>query len=132
MKHIKLIIIIVILIVFPVHTTFSKYAGEIPVELKEAFKAGNAEEVAKYFNNSIEFDLLGNENICTKNQAEQIIKSFFEQHPVINFTILYEGGKANSKYAIGKLHTSKGTFRINLLFNLKSIVQLRIGENNEN
>ncbi len=127
-----LLIILTVFTMFPIQSAYIKNTSDFPNELKTAFKAGNANEISKYFNNNIEIDILGSENICTKTQAEQIIKSFFEQHPVVNFTILYEGGKVNSKYAIGKLFTSKGIFRINLLFKMKSIIQLRVGENNEN
>ena len=106
------------------------YSGEIPDGIKSAFKSGNSKETAKYFNSSIELDILGNENVYSKNQAEQIIKSFYEQHPVTNFSILFEGGKDASQYAIGKLVTSKGTFRVNLLVKGQIILQLRIEEEN--
>jgi hypothetical protein len=131
MKNIKLVFTILL---FGLSFQFAecKYGGEVPEGLKASFKSGNAKEIIGYCNNSIELEVLGNETVCSKAQAEQIIKSFFEQHPVINFSILFEGGKESSQYAIGKLVTSKGTFRINLLFKLKSIVQLRIEEDNGN
>jgi Domain of unknown function (DUF4783) len=131
MKRVKLLFSLV-LIGLNFQVVNSKIGSEVPEGLKSAFKSGVAKEIVNYFNNNIELDILGSENICTKAQAEQIIKSFFEQHPVMKFTVLFEGGKDTSQYAIGKLVTSKGTFRVNLLFKLKKIVQLRIEEDNGN
>ncbi len=131
MKRLKLIITLLV-IGLNFQYTFGKYSSEVPEGLKAAFKSGNAKDIVSFCNNNIELDILGNENICTKAQALQIIKSFFELHPAMNFTILFEGGKVTSQYAIGKLTTSKGTFRVNLLFKSKSIVQLRIEEDNGN
>jgi hypothetical protein len=130
MKRVKLLLI---LMIFGLNFQINCILGsEVPEGLKLAFKSGSAKEILSYCNNNIELDILGNENICTKAQSEQIIKLFFEQHPVISFAVLFEGGKESSQYAIGKLVTSKGTFRVNLLFKLKKIVQLRIEEDNGN
>jgi hypothetical protein len=131
MKSIKLILAL-LLIGLNVQYAHSKFTKEVPEELIKAFKAGDVKEIMKYCNYNIELDILGDEDICTRAQASQIIKTFFERHPVVGFTILFEGGKEPSKYAIGKLVTSKGTFRVNLFFKLKSIVQLRIEEDNGN
>jgi hypothetical protein len=131
MKSVKLIFSL-LLIGLNCQVANCRFGSEVPEGLIVAFKSGNAKEITNYCNNNIELEILGNENICTKLQAQQIIKSFFEQHPVKNFSILFEGGKESSKYAIGKLVTSKGTYRVNLLFKLKSIVQLRIEEDNGN
>lgn len=111
---------------------FCSYSGELPEELKAAFQAGNAREIAKFFNSSIELEILGTDNVYSKEHAEQILKSFFEQHPVKGFTVLFEGGKEASQYAIGKLATSKGTFRVNLLVKSQLILQIRIMEENGN
>jgi hypothetical protein len=131
MKRVKCMLILMI-IGLNLQIANCKSGSDVPEGLKLAFKSGSAKDIISYCNNSIELDILGNENICTKAQAEQIIKSFIEQHPVMNFTVLFEGGKETSQYAIGKLVTSKGTFRVNLLFKLKKIIQLRIEEDNGN
>jgi len=106
--------------------------SQITEGLKTALKSGQAEEIAKYFNDNIEIEILGTDNVYNKEQAKQILKSFFEQHSLISFSILFEGGKNVSQYAIGKLETKKGTFRINLLIKSDVVLQLRIEENNGN
>jgi hypothetical protein len=111
---------------------YCRYSGELPEGLKAAFKAGNAKELAKFFEKNIELEILGTDNVYTKEHAEQILKSFFEKHPVKGFTVLFEGGKDASQYAIGKLVTSKGTYRINLLVKSQLVLQIRIMEDDGN
>jgi hypothetical protein len=104
--------------------------GTVPDGLQASLKQGNAKETAKFLNSSVELNILGKENVCSKTQAEQIIKSFFDQHPVTGFTVIFEGGKDASQYAIGKLNTTKGIFRVNLLIKNQLVTQLRIEEDN--
>jgi hypothetical protein len=114
-------------------TSFSAF-GDVPDGIVIAFKAGNAKELSKYFNNTIELVVGEKEGVYSKAQAEQIVKDFFLKNPVDKFMLLHEGGKEASKYAIGTLYTLKGTYRITLLIktvNNKPIIhQLRIDEDN--
>jgi hypothetical protein len=104
--------------------------GEIPEGIVLAFKAGNSKELSKYFNSNLELVIVDNENVYSKPQAEQIIKDFFMKHIPKNFTILHEGGKEESRYAIGNLVTNNGIFRVYFLLkhkdNMQLIHQLRI------
>ncbi|MBN2348440.1 MAG: DUF4783 domain-containing protein [Bacteroidales bacterium] len=111
-------------------------SNDIPENIVSAIKSGNAKELAVYFNSSIELTLLSKEDIYSKEQAELILKNFFQTHVPNSFTLLHEGGKESSKYAIGKLKTSKGNFRVTILLKSQNnklyIHQLRIeGDNVE-
>jgi hypothetical protein len=110
--------------------SFKCYSLNVPDELKNALKAGDTKEISKFFDTNVELEILGDENIFSKAQAEKILKIFFDEHPVISFAILFEGGKDASQYAIGKLTTSKGTFRVNILVKAQILLQLRIEEEN--
>ena len=122
---------LVILMAIPI-STIKCYSLNVPDELKNALKTGNIKEISSFFDTNVELEILGDENIYSKIQAEQLVKTFFDDHPVVNFTILFEGGKDVSQYAIGKLITTKGTFRINLLVKTQILLQLRIEEDNGN
>lgn len=104
----------------------------IPTGVKDAMKNGNAKELAKFFDKNVELSLLGEENVYSKAQAEQVIKAFFEKNPINNFTVLFEGGKDASQYAIGKIISGKHTFRFNILVKDQKILQLRIAEDEGN
>lgn len=116
-------------------TTAASTSDEILEGISLAFRAGNAVELAKYFNASIELVILEEEDVYSKSQAEQIIRKFFTEHKPSVFKIIFKGGKETSSYAIGTLTTSNGIFRVYLLIKKKDdqplIHQLRIEEEDE-
>ncbi len=121
---------LIIGIAFPL-LSVNCYSLNIPDELKNALKEGNTKDISKFFDTNVELEILGDENIYSKAEAEKIVKTFFDEHPVLNFIILFEGGKDVSQYAIGKLITSNGIYRVNLLVKTQILLQLRIEEDNE-
>ena len=110
-------------------------AQDLPEGISAAFKTGNAKELSKYFNTNVDLTLLEKQDIYSKSQAELILKDFFSKNQPSGFTVLHQGGKEGSKYVIGNLVTSKGTYRISLLLknqnNTQVIQQLRIETGNE-
>jgi len=109
----------------------SAYPSEIPPEIVNAFKSGNAGLLAQHFNNTVEFNMLDNENIYSKVQAEIILREFFKNNVPVDFSLLHQGGKESSKYAIGILTTQNNkkfrvTFLIKNIDNKSFIHQLRI------
>lgn len=109
------------------------HADNIPPELITAFKTGDASKLAVFFNESVEITLFDKQEIYSKTQAEMIIRDFFKQHPPLQFIILHQGGKDNSKYAIGNLICETTSYRITFMLKIiegnSYIHQLRI-ENN--
>lgn len=103
---------------------------DIPQGITNALQTGNSQELAKYFDASVELVILNNDNVYSKSQAEQILKNFFNTHKPDKFTLVHEGGKQESTYAIGTLKTNNGTFRVYFLLkqtnNKYYIHQLRI------
>lgn len=127
MQHKKIYPIILLL-------TFSLFvranAIEIPQEVITGFSQGKAELISKYFVTNVELTIDNKENIFSSTQAEIILRDFFKKNVPQSFGIIHEGGKAESKYAIGSLKTSQGSFRITILLkqenNKTYIHQLRI------
>lgn len=88
----------------------------IPPKIFDAIKVGNATELAKYFNSSIELVVLNIDDVYSKQQAEKILKDFFDKNKVKNFNVLHQGGKESAQYAIGSLETVNGkTYRVYFL-----------------
>ena len=117
-----------------VQFTGSNSIGVIPGAISNAFKTGNSKELASYFNSNIELVVLDKKDVYSKNQAEIIIRNFFSKYRPQKFMILNQGGRENSKYAIGNLVTSSGVFRIYVLLKISDkttyIHMLRIEEEN--
>lgn len=124
----KFVLIITVLVVSPNVNALPMF--DIPETIFAAMKVGNAEELSKHFNTSIELVILDQEDVYSKQQAEQIVRNFFLKHKVKSFRLLHQGGKEDAQYAIGTLETEKGDFRVYFLVKQKNdnafIHQLRI------
>lgn len=108
---------------------------KVPEGISLAFKAGNAAELSKFFNEEIELVLIDKEDLYSRKQAEQIMKQFFSENRPSSFRIIFEGGKETSRYAIGTLTAKNHEYRIYLLIkngnNNPLIHQLRIEEEDD-
>jgi hypothetical protein len=114
-------IIPVILIAVSSLTVRAQDQAKIPDGISIAIKAGNAAELSKYMNSTIELLLLDKEDFYKKNVAETILKDFFAEYQAKDFTIRHQGAKNDAQYAIGNLKTEKGDFRVYFL--LKKVDQ---------
>ena len=94
---------------------------KIPGGIAIAIKAGNAAELAKYLNSTVELLLLDKEDFYKKNVAETILKDFFNDYQTKDFVIRHQGATNEAQYAIGNLKTVKGDFRVYFL--LKKVNQ---------
>jgi hypothetical protein len=115
------IIIPVFLIAFGTISAAVQVQANIPGGISIAFKAGNAAELSKYMNSTVELLLLDKEDFYKKNVAETILKDFFNDYHSKDFNIRHQGAKNDAQYAIGNLKTEKGDFRIYFL--LKKVDQ---------
>ena len=103
--------------------------GQIPEQIIKGLKTGDSKLVAAHFYENIELVVLDRELVCSQAQAEQILKDFFAHNKPLDFKITHQGGDESS-YAIGRMQTGNGNFRVYFLLKLKGnqaqIVQLRI------
>ena len=114
-------IIPVILIALSGFAATIQEQAKIPGGISIAIKAGNAAELSKYMNSTIELLLLDKEDFYKKNVAESILKDFFAEYQTKDFIIRHQGAKNDAQYAIGNLKTTKGDFRVYFL--LKKVDQ---------
>jgi len=94
---------------------------KIPSGISLAIKAGNATELSKYMNSTVELLLLDKEDFYKKVVAETILKDFFNEYHTKDFIIRHQGARNDAQYAIGNLETEKGNFRVYIL--LKKVNQ---------
>lgn len=88
----------------------------VPADLINALGQGDASAMSAWFHQSLEMSILEEEYETSRNQATRILESFFKSNKPTGFTVSFEGTKEQSKYAIGTLSTSNGSFRVNLFF----------------
>ena len=91
---------------------------------------GDAERLSAWFDDNLEIAILSNTGDYSRNQAKQIIKSFFDSYSPRGFDITHTAGRANMKYALGRLNAGGEMFEITIFVTLKGnehkIQQLKI------
>ncbi len=108
--------------IITIFTAFSFTSGIEDIVV--ALKTGNATNVAKYFDNTVEITLPDKTNSYSRSQAEMILKDFFNNNAVKGFDIIHKGENAGSQYCIGTLFTRTGSFRTTIFMKLKGDKQM--------
>jgi len=105
----------------------------LPAEIVQALKSGDAKTFSKYFNTSVELIFSESQGVYGKAQAEQILKNFFSNNASpsgsFGYKDLHSGNRDNPQYYIGELHTGKGRYRVTIFMKDQRIHQMRIESN---
>jgi hypothetical protein len=112
MKNLIFILIFAPLSLFSAPSIIDPYE-----DIANAIRSGDAKSVSRYFSSSVDLTLIGQEDVYSKAQAEQILKDFFNKNTPRSFSIIHRGeSKDGAKYAIGNLSTSNGNYRVYYYF----------------
>jgi hypothetical protein len=93
-------------------------------EVVSAMRAGNAAEVAKYFDNTVEITVAQKTNSYSKKQAELVLSDFFQNNNVISFEVIHQSENSASQYCIGNLTTNNGVYRTTIFMKQKGNKQV--------
>lgn len=113
-----------LLLSFTVATIFTTLTAISFSEILEAIKKGDATEVAKFFDTTVEITLPGKSNSYSKSQAEIVLRDFFNSNSVKDFEIIHKSESAGSQYCIGNLKTSNGQYRVTIYMKQKGDKQV--------
>jgi hypothetical protein len=89
-----------------------------------AIKTGNAAQMARFFDSSVEISMPDKSNSYSKSQAEMVLRDFFSNNAVKNFQVIHKGESAGSQYCIGTLQTKNGAFRTTIFMKQKKETQV--------
>ena len=89
-------------------------------EVVNGLKNGDAAQIARYFDNTVEITMPDKSNNYSKNQAEIVLKDFFSTNGIKNFEVNHKGENAGSQYCIGTLVTKNGSFRTTVFMKQKN------------
>jgi hypothetical protein len=98
----------------------------------QAFKSGNASEVAKYFDDYVDMKLLDKAEVKNigRTQAGITLKAFFEENDIRGFEKISDREIGNTMYMTGKLQNGGKGYAITILLKLKDgkhqIITVRI------
>ncbi len=106
-RSLRLSVVFVCLVAVPA------FAQDIFSPMKDAIKTGNAKEVIKFFNNSVDMNLDGEVSMYSKAQAEFVLREFFKKHPSTEFSIVHTGSsRGGLQFAIGRYVSNADTFDV--------------------
>ncbi len=125
-----------ILLLLIVSVASSAFTLDVIDDISTAIRSGNPKNISKYFIEHIDLKVIEQEDVYSKQQAEMILKDFFNKHPVKAFTIVHKSTpKGGSQYIIGTLETTNGNFRTYFLIKtigIETLIQqFRIETGNE-
>lgn len=100
--------------------------------IAQSFKSGNADEIAKYFDDYIDMKLLDKDEIknISHNQASIALKSFFTENGIKGFEKISDREIGSTMYMTGKLLNNAKGYNITVMMKQKSgkyaIITVRI------
>lgn len=80
---------------------------------------GDAEKLSAWFSDNLEVTIFSTTNDSSRNQARQIMKTFFRSYTPRSFEITHKAGRANMKYALGTLNAGGEMFVVTIFVNYK-------------
>lgn len=92
---------------------------DVFVPIAKYLSQGNAEAVSAWFADNLEISVIAPGGNASRNQARQIMKSFFESYTPRSFQVNYTAGRSNMKYALGSLNAGGETFLVTIFVSSK-------------
>jgi len=81
-------------------------------DVSAALRSGNSKEIAKYLNANVELTILNDEGVYSRQQAEVLLRNFFQNHQSKSVVIQHRGSSAQgAKYAIAVYECAEGKYR---------------------
>lgn len=105
-------------------------AYDVFVPISKYIRKGDAEKLSAWFADNLDITILSTSNNSSRNQARQILKSFFTSYSPREFEIDHKAERANMKYALGSLNAGGEVFTVTIFVSYKDkdykIQQLKI------
>ncbi len=95
-----------------VHAAADSYDVFVPIA--KYLGRGDAERLSVWFDDNLEITIMSTTNDSSKNQAKQILKTFFDKHTPRSFEIQHTASRSNSKYALGFLNAGGEVFEVTI------------------
>ncbi|WP_345081422.1 DUF4783 domain-containing protein [Nemorincola caseinilytica] len=120
MKKLLLLVVSCTLLFF----TVQAQTGHPPMEdVVNAIKTNRIEDLSRYFDNIVPITINNNQTIYSRNQAEVVLKDFFDRNVPKDLLIMDNGSpNASTKFIIGTLLTPSGVkYNIYILMKQKNM-----------
>ena len=92
---------------------------DVFVPISKYIEMGDSEKLSAWFSDNLEVTIFSNSNDSSRNQAKQIVKSFFKSYTPRTFRITHKAGRPNMKYALGTLTAGGEMFLVTIFVGFK-------------
>lgn len=113
-----------------VSSTAQERVYDVFVPIAKYIRSGDADKLSAWFADNLEIGIISGSSDSSKNQARQILKTFFNAYTPQTFDITHHAGRSNMKYALGLLNAGGEMFSVTIFVSYKKdsfkIQQLKI------
>lgn len=101
--------------------TVQAQSSRSPLEdMVNAIKNDRVLDMVKYFDNFVPITINNAQSIYSRNQAEVVLRDFFDKNTARDFNVMENGAPDNaSKFMIGSFDTQTSKFNVYILMKLK-------------
>lgn len=110
---------VILPLIFEVGNSTQNAGFDVFVPIAKYMKEGDADKLSAWFADNLEISIFSISNDSSKNQARQILKTFFSSYTPRDFVISHRAGRANMKYALGSLNAGGETFVVTIFVSYK-------------
>ena len=115
MKRYILCIMAAVAAMLPVNRAYAQDSGyDVFNPIAKYMAVGDAEKLSAWFSDNLEVTIFSDSNDSSRNQARQIVKSFFRSYTPRSFEITHKAGRSNMKYALGTLNAGGEMFLVTI------------------
>lgn len=108
--------------IFVLATAFTVMAGL--EDVINSLKTGNAKELAKYIDDTIEISLPGKSDSYSRAQGTVVLQDFFDTNGVKGFEVKFKGENSGNEFCVGTLVCKAGSYRTTVFMKTSSGKQL--------
>lgn len=109
-------------LLLPVSSSAQDKSYDVFAPIAKYMALGDADRLSAWFADNLEITIFSTSNDSSRNQARQIMKSFFKSYTPRSFDISHKAGRSNMKYALGTLNAGGEMFLVTIFVNFKDDV----------
>lgn len=79
---------------------------------------GDAASLSQWFDKNLDVTIISSSRNCSKTQARQIVKTFFDAYTPRSFEITHRASEGNKKYVLGYLNAGGEIFLVTIYTSL--------------
>ncbi len=76
--------------------------------------AGDAASLSTWFADNLDVTIISSSRNCSKKQAREILRSFFQANTPRSFQVTHKASESNKKYMIGLLNAGGELFQVTI------------------